>query len=135
MNTSITDPVLTDHMKQMLEAQLAFVTTVTDERTPHVAPKGSLNVWSETELWFHDTQAGQTLANIRAGSLVEVAVVDREQRNGYRFLGAPVVHDDGPVFEEAARRRGERGKSAPEAVVVVRLQHIESFRPLTTPKS
>lgn len=132
MTAADTDPVLTEHMKQMLDAQLAFVTTVTDERTPHVAPKGSLNAWGDTELWFHDTQAGQTLANIRAGSLVEVAVVDREQRNGYRFLGAPVVHDDGAVFEEAVRRRAERGKSAPEAVVVVQLQHIESFRPLAT---
>lgn len=135
MSANITEAVLTDHMKQMLDAQLAFVTTVTDERTPHVAPKGSLNVWGENELWFHDTQDGQTLANIRAGSLVEVAVVDREQRNGYRFLGAPVVHDDGEVFEEAARRRAERGKTPPQAVVVVRLQRIESFRPLATPES
>lgn len=127
---SILPVALTEHMRQMLEAQLAFVTTVRDSTTPHVAPKGSLNVWDDATLWFHETSGGQTLTNIRAGSQAQVAVVDREQRNGYRFHGTGEVHVDGEIFDDAASRREARGKDAPKAAVLVRLNRIESFRPL-----
>lgn len=122
---------LTENMREMLDAQLAYVTTVTDSTTPHVAPKGSLNAWDDTTLWFHETSGGQTLTNILSGgSHVEVAVVDRTQKNGYRFRGPADVYTEGEPYERAVALRAARGKDAPQAVVLISLNNVESFRPL-----
>jgi hypothetical protein len=55
---------------------------------------------------------GTTIANIRAGSLIEVNVVDPFVRKGYRFKGPAVIHEPGSaVFAEGVERMRADGSS------------------------
>jgi predicted pyridoxine 5'-phosphate oxidase superfamily flavin-nucleotide-binding protein len=80
--------ILTDDMKRLIDEQkLAFHATVCPDGSPNLSPKGSTRVWDDDHLFFADICSPQTTANIRAGSLVEVNVVDPFLRKGYRFQG------------------------------------------------
>jgi len=80
--------ILTDDMKRLVEEQrLGFCATVCADGSPNLSPKGSTRVWDDDHLFFADICSPQTTANVRAGSLVEVNVVDPFVRKGYRFKG------------------------------------------------
>src|SRR5207244_968603 len=88
--------ILTDDMKRLIDEQkLAFHATVCPDGSPNLSPKGSTRVWDDDHLFFADVCSPQTTANIRAGSLVEVNVVDPFVRKGYRFKGQAVIHERG----------------------------------------
>src|SRR4029077_20242617 len=88
--------ILTDDMKRLVDEQkLAFHATVCPDGSPNLSPKGSTRVWDDDHLFFADICSPQTIANIRAGSLVEVNVVDPFVRKGYRFKGRAVIHERG----------------------------------------
>jgi len=74
--------ILTDDMKRLVEEQrLGFCATVCADGSPNLSPKGSTRVWDDDHLFFADICSPQTTANVRAGSLVEVNVVDPFVRN------------------------------------------------------
>ena len=123
---------LTDEMRQMLRAQLPIIATVTDAATPDIGPKRTLRAYDESSLIFNENTAGQHLRNIRAGSRVAVAVVDREAPDGYRFLGRAEVHESGPVMDDAVAFARERGMGLPKAAVLIRIEEIFSLRPGAT---
>ncbi len=80
--------ILTDDMKRLVnEQKLGFCATVCPDGSPNLSPKGSTGVWDDGHLFFGDVCSPQTIANLRAGSLVEVNVVDPFVRKGYRFKG------------------------------------------------
>ena len=88
--------ILTDDMKRLIDEQkLAFHATVCPDGSPNLSPKGSTRVWDDDHLFFADICSPQTTANIRAGSLVEVNVVDPFVRKGYRFAGTATVVERG----------------------------------------
>ena len=62
-------------------------------------------MWDDGHLFFADICSPQTIANLRAGSLIEVNVVDPFVRKGYRFKGRAVVCEPGAVeFAEGVGR-------------------------------
>ena len=88
--------ILTDDMKRLVnEQKLAFHATVCPDGSPNLSPKGSTRVWDDDHLFFADICSPQTTANIRAGSLIEVNVVDPFVRKGYRFKGRAEIHEPG----------------------------------------
>src|SRR6476620_7171543 len=88
--------ILTDDMKRLIDEQkLAFHATVCPDGSPNLSPKGSTRVWDDDHLFFADICSPQTTANIRAGSLVEVNVVDPFVRKGYRFKGQADIYERG----------------------------------------
>lgn len=125
-------PALTDDMKQMLGAQLAVLATVTDGQTPNIGPKRSLRVYDDRSLIFNENTGGQTLANVRAGSKVSVAVIDRDALDGYRFVGPARIHESGAAFDDAVRFAQERGMKPPRCAVVIAIEDIYTLRPGAT---
>ena len=111
--------ILTDDMRRLVDEQkLAFHATVCPDGSPNLSPKGSTRVWDDDHLFFADICSPQTIANIRAGSLLEVNVVDPFVRKGYRFKG-PARMRSQPAHDVLARveieERGEiRFLPAPE---------------------
>src|SRR6201989_1601721 len=103
--------ILTDDMKRLVDEQkLAFHATVCPDGSPNLSPKGSTRVWDDDHLFFADICSPQTIANIRAGSLVEVNVVDPFVRKGYRFKGPAAIHEPGTSrFAEGVERLRETG--------------------------
>ena len=79
---------LTQEMKDMIDAQLPYLATVTDGETllPDIGPKRSLRVWDDETLIYNENTGRQHLENLRAGSKAAVAVVDWAELDGYLSL-------------------------------------------------
>jgi uncharacterized protein len=108
--------ILTDDMKRLVnEQQLGFCATVCPDGSPNLSPKGSTRVWDDDHLFFGDICSPQTIANLRAGSLIEVNVVDPFVRKGYRFKGRAAICEPGSAeFAEGIERLRADGKAWPE---------------------
>jgi predicted pyridoxine 5'-phosphate oxidase superfamily flavin-nucleotide-binding protein len=120
---------LTQEMKEMIASQQCFIGTVDEDGAPNVAPKRSTRVLTDDSLIFSEGTGGKTYANIRRGSKVSVAVVNREILNGFRFIGTPAIHDSGELFEQAVAMSAKVGMPPPLAVVVIHITEIHSLKP------
>ncbi|MGA9278424.1 pyridoxamine 5'-phosphate oxidase family protein, partial [Ilumatobacter sp.] len=101
--------VLTDEMRQMVDAGLGFVATINADGTPNLSPKGTLATWDDDHLVFVDIASPNTSANLERNPSVEINVVDPLIRRGYRFAGTAVVHRGGSVFERGVGFYEDRG--------------------------
>ena|ERR1035437_4333480 len=120
---------LTQEMKDMIATQQCFVGTVNEDGIPNVAPKRSTRVLTDDSLIFTEGTGGATYLNIKKGSKASVAVVNREILDGYRFLGNPVLHENGGLYEQAAAMSAKIGMPKPKAVVVIEIKEIHSLKP------
>jgi predicted pyridoxine 5'-phosphate oxidase superfamily flavin-nucleotide-binding protein len=87
--------ILTEEMKRVVtEIQLCYAATVTPDGKPNLSPKGSITVLSDDELGFADLASPGTIENLRHNPAIELNVVDRFIRRGFRFKGAAKVVKD-----------------------------------------
>ena len=127
--------MLSSDMKRVVEEQrLGFLATVCADGTPNLSANWTVAVWDDAHLVIADICSPQTIANIRAGSLVEVNVVDPFVRKGYRFKGQADVHERGSAaFAEGVERMradGSKLTERVEAIVVIEVRHAA---PLVSP--
>ena len=120
---------LTQEMKDMVATQQCFVATTDDNGTPNVAPKRSTRVLSDEALIFTEGTGGATYANIKNGSKVAVAVVNREIVDGYRFIGIPELQESGELYDMAAANSAKMGMPKPLGVVIINISEIHSLKP------
>lgn len=120
---------LNQEMKEMVAAQQCFIATVNEDGTPNVAPKRSTRVLSDESLIFTEGTGGATYANIKRGSKVSVAVVNRDVIDGYRFVGEASLLDSGELYEAAAAASAKIGRPKPFAVAVINISEIHSLKP------
>jgi uncharacterized protein len=120
---------LNQEMKDMVAAQQCFIGTVNADGTPNVAPKRSTRVLSDEALIFTEGTGGATYANIKRGSKVSVAVVNRDIVDGYRFVGDATLLESGELYDAAAEASAKMGRSKPLAVAVINISEIHSLKP------
>ncbi len=120
---------LTQEMKDMVAAQQCFIGTVNADGTPNVAPKRSTRVLSDESLIFTEGTGGATYANIKRGSKVSVAVVNREIVDGYRFIGEASLLDSGELYDKAAAASAKFGRPKPLAVAVINISEVHTLKP------
>ena len=120
---------LTQEMKDMIATQQCFIGTVDADGMPNVAPKRSTRVLSDDSVIFTEGTGGTTFANIKRGSKICVAVVNRENLDGYRFIGTPAIHDNDELYEQAAAMSLKMNMPKPRAVVVIKVTEIHSLKP------
>ena len=120
---------LNQEMKEMVAAQQCFIATVNADGTPNVAPKRSTRVLSDESLIFVEGTGGATYSNIKRGSKISVAVVNREIVDGYRFIGEAVLQESGELYDEAAANSVKLGRPKPFAVAVINITEIHSLKP------
>lgn len=127
--------ILTEDMKRVVDDQrLGFHATVCPDGSPNLSPKGTTRVWDDDHLFFADICSPQTVANIRAGSLIEVNVVDPFVRKGYRFKGSASIHEPGSaVFSRAIERLRAGGSTHTDRAQVVVVIDVRSASPLVSP--
>ena len=77
---------------------------------------------------FNENTGGQTLRNIRPGSKIAVAVIDRDALDGYRFLGSAQIHESGPAFDNAVHFASERTTPAPICAALIRVEEIFTLK-------
>jgi len=121
--------ILTQEMKEMIATQQCFIGTVDAQGLPNVAPKRSTRVLTDESLIFSEGTGGATYENIKRGSKVSVAVVNREIRDGYRFVGDPKLHESGDLYEQSAAISVKMGLPKPRAVVVINITEVHSLKP------
>ena len=120
---------LTKEMQEMIFTQQCFIGTVNEDGTPNVAPKRSTRVLNDNDQIFNEGTGGRTYTNVKRGSKVAVAVVNREILDGYRFIGTPEFLDNGPLFEQASQMAAKLGMRAPLGVVIIHIEEIHSLQP------
>ena len=127
--------MLTEDMKRVVrEQRLGFYATVCADGSPNLSPKGTTFVWDDDHLFFADIRSPQTVANIRAGSLVEVNVVDPLVRKGYRFKGPAAVHERGTsAHADGVERLRQAGSSVADRVNAVVVVEVREARPIVSP--
>ncbi|EBG1929171.1 TPA: pyridoxamine 5'-phosphate oxidase family protein [Salmonella enterica] len=119
---------LDEKMKAMLAVQLPVQATTGENGLPDIGPKRSLRVYNDTTLIYNENTGGRTLQNIRAGSKMAVAVIDRENRDGYRFICTPVIAEDGDAYQNALDFAQNNGMQQPLCAVVLKIDEIYSLR-------
>ena len=120
---------LSKEMKDMVATQQCFIGTVNADGTPNVAPKRSTRVLSDESLIFTEGTGGATYANIKRGSKVSVAVVNRDAVDGYRFIGEASLQDSGELYDAAVAASAKMGKPKPFAVAIIKISEIQSLKP------
>jgi uncharacterized protein len=127
--------ILTDDMKRVVrEQRLGFYATANEDGSPNLSPKGSTYVLDDDHLFFADIRSPQTVANVRAGSLVEVNVVDPLVRKGYRFKGSAEIHEPGSsVYATATDQMRDAGSQLVERAKAIVVIEVREARPLTSP--
>lgn len=113
----------------MIATQQCFHATVSAQGIPNNAPKRSTRVLDDHTIVFSEGIGGTTYRNILEGSLVAMAVVDRDAMDGYRFVGTPEVQTEGPIYDQSAELSLQRGMPKPKAVVVITIDEIYSLKP------
>jgi predicted pyridoxine 5'-phosphate oxidase superfamily flavin-nucleotide-binding protein len=123
-----------DMQRVVREQRLGFYATVCPDGSPNLSPKGTTFVWDDDHLGFADIRSPQTVANIRAGSLVEVNVVDPLVRKGYRFKGPAAVHERGTAAHaEGVARLRAAGSTLTDRVDAIVIVEVREARPLVSP--
>ncbi|MDA8219924.1 MAG: pyridoxamine 5'-phosphate oxidase family protein [Chloroflexota bacterium] len=116
---------LTQEMKDLVAAQQCFIATVNPDGTPDIGPKRSTRVLDDEHLAFNEVTAKQTWSNVERGSVVAIAVVDREKLKGFRFVGTAEPITSGPLYDQAVEMMAKAGLKAPlKAVVKVKVDRI-----------
>lgn len=119
---------LNDTMKAMLAKQLPIQATTSKEGLPDIGPKRSLRIYDDQTLIYNENTGGQTLQNIRDGSKMAIAVIDREALDGYRFIGTPEIFSDGKPFENAVDFAAKNGMKTPKFAVLIHIDTIYTLR-------
>jgi predicted pyridoxine 5'-phosphate oxidase superfamily flavin-nucleotide-binding protein len=88
-------------MKEMIAAQQCFVATVNPDGTPNIGPKRTTRVLDDEHLAYNEVTGKQNWGNVGSGSKVAIAVADRENMKGFRFVGTPEVVTSGAIYNEA----------------------------------
>ncbi len=123
---------LTGDMKRVLnEQRLGFIASVFPDGTPNLSPKGTTTVWDDGHIIFADICSTGTVANMQQQPIVEIKVVDRVARKGYRFKGPATVYEEGPLFEKALAFYRHRGTTSSIRHIV--LVKVERALPLISP--
>lgn len=127
--------ILTEDMKRVVrEQRLGFYATVCEDGSPNLSPKGTTYVLDDDHLFFADVRSPQTVANIRAGSLVEVNIVDPLVRKGYRFKGPAEIHERGAGrYAECVEQLRAAGSALVDRVRAIVVIEVREARPLVSP--
>lgn len=120
---------LDDNMQAMLAAQTPILATVIqDSGLPNIGPKRSLRVYDGNHLIFNENTGGQTLKNIEAGSKVAIAVIDRPNLDGYRFVGTPELHHEGPAYDNAVEYAANNNMKTPKVAVLIKVDEVYTLK-------
>ena len=119
---------LNAEIKAMLSIQLPIQATTSKDGVPDIGPKRTLRAYDDNTLIYNENTAGQTLQNIRDGSKMAIATIDREALDGSRFVGTPEVFSEGKPFEDACAYAESKGMKPPKFAVLVHIESIYSLR-------
>lgn len=119
---------LTEEMKALVANQQAFVATASPEGIPNIGPKGSVRVLDDEHIAFFEVTGKRTYENLKSNPNIAIAVLDRENMKGFRFVGKAELVTGGELYQQE-KQRAEAMKlpTAPVAAVRVKVDEIYSI--------
>ncbi|MEV0183184.1 pyridoxamine 5'-phosphate oxidase family protein [Streptomyces sp. NPDC050625] len=126
--------LITTDMRDIVDsAKLSFASTVDEDGSPSLSPKGSVRVYDDQHLIFMDIDSPHTLENLRRDPRLEICSVDFIRRRGYRFKGTVELLPPGhPAYEWLNNWLLEQNGPGYPANEVV-LLHVERILPVLSP--
>ena len=111
------------------EKALTWVSTVTEDGDPHLAPVCFVKSIGNDKLLIGVSFISKTVSNIKKGS--RVAVGNAVYPNGYMIKGSAEVIDTGKYFDDFKERINKRfgGKIKPKAALLVSVEEIYHLKP------
>ncbi len=108
---------------------LTWVSTVTEEGDPHLAPVCFVKTIDNDKLLIGISFISKTASNIKNGS--RVAVGNAAYPDGYMIKGSGEIMSTGKYFEDFKERINKRfgGKIKPKAALVVNVEEVYSLKP------
>ncbi len=108
---------------------LSWVSTVTKEGDPHVAPVCFVKPIDKDKLLLGVSFISKTASNVKGGS--RVAVGNAVYPNGYMIKGSGEVMSEGKYFDDFKERINKRfgGKIKPKAVLLVNVEEVYHLKP------
>ncbi|OAT85024.1 hypothetical protein A6M21_07130 [Desulfotomaculum copahuensis] len=116
--------MLTEQMKSLVKGGKCLVATAGKDGWPNIGPKGSVMLVDDSTLAFGEVTGKQTYQNLVENPKVAIAVMDYEQRVGYRFTGTAKLETEGPLFEQFAQRFAAMNLPRPVAAVKVKIESV-----------
>jgi predicted pyridoxine 5'-phosphate oxidase superfamily flavin-nucleotide-binding protein len=108
---------------------LTWVSTVTQEGDPHLAPVCFVKPIDNDKLLIGVSFISKTALNIKSGS--RVAVGNAVYPNGYMIKGSGQIVETGKYFEDFKERINKRfgGKIKPRAAILVNVEEVYHLKP------
>lgn len=108
---------------------LTWVSTVTEEGDPHLAPVCFIKTIDKDKLLIGVSFISKTASNIENGS--RVAIGNAVYPNGYMIKGSGEIMKTGKYFEDVKERINKRfgGKIKPKAALLVEVEEIYHLKP------
>lgn len=115
--------IIPERVREFMEQdRLAYISTVSPDGVPNVAPKGSLVLLDDEHLVFADLYAGKTRSNLEKNPTIAVAIVNPAAYQGYQFKGTAELVDRGPAYDEVVARVEGGKMDLPRAKYAVKIR-------------
>lgn len=115
---------LTDEMKEFVASHQAYIATSSGEGVPNIGPKRSTRVLDDENLFFAEITGKRTYENLKQNPKIAIAVVDRDNVKGFRFVGTANVMESGPLYDKVKEGVLKMGFPGLKAAVKVHVDEI-----------
>ena len=119
--------VITPEIKEFIQNNLGWITTISKDGELDLGPKMSLFVLDDTHIVYHERTAGQHYENLKNGSPLVIAFANLEKKQGYRFRGNVVLHVDDDIYNEQVKVAEEKGTKKPAVIPVLEVTEIQDL--------
>lgn len=124
--------VITPEIKEFIQNNLGWITTISKDGELDLGPKMSLFVLDDTHIAYHERTAGQHYENLKNGSPLVIAFANLEKKQGYRFQGYRfrgnvVLHVDDDIYNEQVKVAEEKGTKKPAVIPVLEVTEIQNL--------
>ena len=118
---------ITPEIKEFIENNLGWISTVSKDGQLDLGPKMSLFVLDENHIAYHERTAGQAYQNLKDGSPLVIAYANLAEKKGYRFRGNVVLHVDDDIYEAQVKVAEEKGTKKPAVIPVLEVTEIQDL--------
>ena len=123
--------VVTPEIKEFIQNNLGWITTISKDGELDLGPKMSLFVLDDTHIAYHERTAGQHYGqhyeNLKNGSPLVIAFANLEKKQGYRFRGNVVLHVADDIYNEQVKVAEEKGTKKPAVIPVLEVTEIQNL--------
>lgn len=133
---------MSEEIKQMLDENIVYLATSTNDGKPNVVPIGLAHAINDEQLLVVDVMFKKTRKNLEDNPRVAISFTDVKRWGSYQLKGRAAIHTDGEIFDEVQRvmkEKSERRKAHTDViddpVIEERVRRMGEWRKRLRPKA